>query len=169
MSEVVRYCPSAQTDVFWKGNRGANERPWQSRAEVGGGRQGGRGEESIHPFASVAADFSANLSELTSEKFSWRLTGCRAGQAAERGSNCFWQVFAQSHDRYGLFPHANHAMPLWPSRACVRKQTSRVTGNPKCHPKLGLWLITPHPTSMQTCVQHLLLPWNTLKPIKRFL
>lgn len=60
-----------------------------------------------------------------------------------------YHVFALSHQtqnrgRYNLLPHARHAMPLWPDRACVHKQTSEVTGNPKCHLKVGLWLITPH-------------------------
>lgn len=54
-----------------------------------------------------------------------------------------YHVFAQSHQtqdrgRYNLLPHAHHAMPLWPDWACVHKQTSEVTGNPKCHLKVRL-------------------------------
>lgn len=50
-----------------------------------------------------------------------------------------YHVFALSHQtrgrgRYNLFPHARHAMPLWPDWARVHKQTSTVTGNPKCRP-----------------------------------
>lgn len=71
-----------------------------------------------------------------------------------------YHVFALSHQtrgrgRYSLFPHAHHAMPLWPDWACVHKQTSRVTGNPKCRPKVGRWLMTPHRRSIQTTEQHL--------------
>lgn len=68
-----------------------------------------------------------------------------------------YRVFALSHQtggrgRYSLFPHAHHAMPLWLVCACVHKQ---VTEYPKCHPKVGLWLITPYLRSMQTTEQHL--------------
>lgn len=60
-----------------------------------------------------------------------------------------YHVFALSHQtqncgRYNLLPHARHAMPPWPDWACAHKQTSEVTGNPKCHLKVGLWLMTPH-------------------------
>lgn len=121
-------------------------------------------QESIHPFASVAADFSANLSELTSEKFSWRLMGCHAGQVAERGSNCLWQVPCVRPEPpntgavagTACSPHAHHAMPPWPVWACVHKQNKRSHGiYLKCRRKVGLWLITPHLWSIQMTVQHL--------------
>lgn len=56
-----------------------------------------------------------------------------------------YHVFALSHQtqsrgRYNLLPRARHAMPLWPDWACVHKQTSEVTRNPKCHPQS--WTMT---------------------------
>lgn len=73
------------------------------------------------------------------------------GRLLNRALTAFdrYHVFALSHQtqnrgRYNLLPHARHAMPLWPDWVCVHKQRSEVTGNPKCHLKVGLWLITPY-------------------------
>lgn len=90
------------------------------------------------------------------------------GRQLNRALTAFdrYHVYALSHQtwgrgRYSLFPRAHHAMPLWPVWACVHKQTSGVTGNHKCRPKVGLWLITPYLRSMHTTEQHL-PPWNNL-------
>lgn len=65
-----------------------------------------------------------------------------------------YHVFAQSHQtqnrgRYNLLPRARHAMPLWPDRVCVHKQTSEVTGNPKCHPQS--WTMTNNTSPGGAC------------------
>lgn len=78
-----------------KGGRGRGEGVLTGAATEAGGvsRQGGLGDMShpaqkntrkapIHLHLSPAIS-ALTFSELTSEKFSWRLTGCQAGRAAE--------------------------------------------------------------------------------------
>lgn len=111
-------------------------------------------QESSHPFASVAAGFSTNLLELTSEKFSWHLIGCHVVQAVEQGFNCFWQVPCVCPEPWNTGPwqvQPIHSHTLYAAACpiCVRQLSSSIMASPKCSTKVGVWLITPE------------WPWNT--------
>lgn len=135
--EVVRYYLPSQIDVFWKGNKGAKDRPWQSGGRRGQTRWSMRHEASLHKHvrkASIHLHLSLLILALTFQNWQMKSSAgvwqdAMQGRLLNSPLTAFdrYRVFALSHHtrgcgRYSLFPHMHHAMPLWPVWTCVHKQ-----------------------------------------------